>query len=93
MTQQAAVGDDPTNDYIRHVACDAAGGDYPTVEMLDGPEPPDPDAHGNLRAAFKCAACGERGGLLMPRRGGTVLETSGFVFAAELDAPEADHDY
>lgn len=30
------------------------------VEGVGGPDPPDPDRHGNYRSPYQCAACGER---------------------------------
>lgn len=72
-----STDDDRVNDAIRHVECDAY------VRMRSGPEPNDPDRHGNVREFFACVDCGDRGNVLFPRHGSPEIETPGFEFVEE----------
>jgi len=53
------------------IACDKCG--VIGVKNLSGPEPEDPDRHGNRRSFFECVECGERGHIVSGRHGGSEI--------------------
>jgi len=61
------------------------------VQNLGGPDPEDPDRHGNRRSFFECPSCGERGHVLSGPHGGTqVVGEFSKVSDADRPTPYAD---
>lgn len=56
---------------------------YAACESLGGPEPSDPDRHGNKYETYSCSACGERGSVMFFRHRGYQTPKE-FVFEDDL---------
>lgn len=69
MEQDAALLCVDCEDYAFMTAVRCTECDLDRVRNLNGPEPPDPDRHGNMHIGFECRGCGERGALVTPAPG------------------------